>query len=137
MWDLAIPPPFGAQRVCSPPQLMWDLTIRHLQGPTSSLALVTLQSTWDLTIYSSSAPNVLAGTPPSRPNILGSDTICNSQSPPLGDIVFFRLSLNISKTRILWRDFHTLINNVSFSSPTNTRSHIKGRRNWISLGKRS
>ena len=46
---------------------------------------------------------------------------CNRLSPPLTNIVCFgplRIanSLTVSKTRLLGRDFHTLIRNVSFSS---------------------
>ena len=55
--------------------------------------------------------------------VSGSDTICNSLSPPLTNIVLFRLSLNIFKTRLLERGFHTLIKNASFFSPTDVRSH--------------
>ena len=55
------------------------------------------------------------------------DTICNSPSPPLADIVLFGLSLlgfpTRFKTRLLGRDFHTLIKNVLFSSPTDVGSH--------------
>ena len=56
-----------------------------------------------------------------------SDTICNGPSPPLANIVFFGLSLSSFPSRflkrLLGRSFHTLINNVSFSSPTNVGSH--------------
>ena len=51
----------------SPLQLMWDLAIHPLEGPTSLLAH------------------------------LGSDTICNSSSPPLANIVLFGLSLKVLK----------------------------------------
>ena len=64
-------------------------------------------------------PNVLAGTLP----VSGSDTIYNSSSPPLVDIVLFGLSPRGFKTRLLRRGFHTLIRNVSFPSPTNVGYH--------------
>ena len=52
---------------------------------------------------------------------------CNNLSPLLVDIVLFGLSfglpLKVFKTHLLERGFHTLINNVSFSSPTNVGSH--------------
>ena len=57
--------------------------------------------------------------------VSGSDTICNSTSPPLSDIVLFRLPLNVFKTRLLGRGFHTLTKNASFSSPSDARSHIR------------
>ena len=47
----------------------------------------------------------------------------NSPSPPLVDIVLFGLSLKVFKTRLLGRDFHTLINNALFPSPTDVGSH--------------
>ena len=50
---------------------------------------------------------------------------CNSPSPPLADIVLFGRSFKVFKTRLLERGFHTLIKNVSFSSPTDVGSHVK------------
>ena len=51
-----------------------------------------------------------------------SDTIHNSPSPPLVDIVCFApLHIVISLTG--GRGFHTLTRNVSFPSPTDVRSH--------------
>ena len=59
--------------------------------------------------------------------VSGSDTICNSSSPLLADIVFFGLSLSGLpqgfKTRLLGGGFHTLIKNISFSSLANVGSH--------------
>ena len=52
------------------------------------------------------------------------NTICNNPSPPLANIVLFRLSLLGLKTLLLGRGFHTFIKNVSFSSPTDVGSHI-------------
>ena len=67
--------------------------------------------------------------PPSEPNVLvsGFNTICNRPSPPLTDIVHFdplhtAVTHNF-KTCVLKRGFHTLINNVMFTSPIDTRSH--------------
>ena len=100
---------------------MWDLTIHTLQGPMSSLTLVPFYNRC----------GTPQSTPPSGPTSLlthrllstlfrglasslaqcsvsGSDTVCNGPSPPLADIVLFGLSLSC---------FHTLIKNVSFSSP--------------------
>ena len=84
-----------------PLQSMWDLPIHPLRGSAFSLAQRVLSS---------------------------SDTICNSPNPPLLDIVLFELSLSgflsrFFKTRLLGRSFHTLTNNVSFSSPTDVGSH--------------
>ena len=65
-----------------------------------------LQSMWDPPIHPPSGPSVLAGTPPhvhppsglsllvTHSPMSGSDTICNGPSPPLADIVLFRLSLS-------------------------------------------
>ena len=62
--------------------------------------------------------------------VSGSDTICNSPSPPLVNIVFFGLSLSgfLSKflkciCYLLGRGFHTLIKNVSFPSLTDVGSY--------------
>ena len=81
--------------VCSLLQPMWDLTIRPW-GPARTLEY--------------------------RPGS-GSNTICNSQSPPLADIVLCGLSPQGFKTCLIGRGFHTLIRNASFSSPTNMGSH--------------
>ena len=53
----------------------------------------------------------------------GSDTICNSLSSPLADIVLFGVSLKVFKPHRLGRGFHTLIKNISFSSPTDVGFH--------------
>ena len=63
--------------------------------------------------------SVLVGTTP----VFGSDIICNSWSSLLVDIVFFRLSFKVFKTRMVGRDFHTLTKNVSFSFPSDVESH--------------
>ena len=52
-------------------------------------------------------------------------------SPPLANIIPFVFLLNIFKIRLLKRDLHTLINNVSFSSPTNVRSIIHPLTNIV------
>ena len=91
---------------------MWDLTIHPHRGPASSLALRLVSiSLW-------CSASLLAHCP-----IFGSDTICNSSSSWLSNIVLFGLSLNVFKTHLLRRGFHTLIKNVSFSSPTDVESH--------------
>ena len=51
--------------------------------------------------------------------VSSSDTICNSPSPPLVDIVLFGLSLSdfpsrFFKMHLLGRGFHTLIKNIPF-----------------------
>ena len=63
-------------------------------------------------------------------SVSGFDTISNSPNSLLAYIVFFRLVLlgfpsNYFKTRLLGRDFYTLINNASFPSPTDAGSHNK------------
>ena len=55
--------------------------------------------------------------------------LCNRPSPPLTDIVLFglfhfTLPLKVFKTCLLGRDFHTLIKNASFSSPTNVGLNV-------------
>jgi len=91
----------------SPLQPMWDLTIYLPWGPTSSLV---------------------------HYSIPGSDTICNNSSPQLVNIVRFgplrnAVSFTVLKRPLLGRGFHTLLRNISFSFPTNVRSH-----NLIPLG---
>ena len=118
---------------------MWDLTIHPLRGSTSSLTFIPLSNQCGISqSHPPSGSNVLAGTcsslqsmwdliihPPSslvsslaHRLVSGSDTICNNPSPPLVDIVLFGLSLKVFKMCLLEGGFHTLINNVSFSSPT-------------------
>ena len=99
MWDLTIQPPSGPSVLTdtrSPLQSMWDLTIHALQGSTSSVAHHPMSDSY---------------------------TICNSPSPSLANIVIFELSLKVFKTRLLGGSFYTLVNNVSFSSPTNVGSN--------------
>ena len=114
-----------------PPQPMWDLTI-HLPSVPSVFAGTRslLQSMWDPPIYHLQGPaslmaHCLVSTPLqgsasslAHRTVSGSDTICNSPSPPLADIVLFGLSLKVFKTRLQGRGFYTLIKNVSLSSPT-------------------
>ena len=108
-----------------------------LRGPAFSLALIpfsnrcgTPQSTLLrcpvslLAYHLVSTP--LRGSASSLAHCLvsGSDTIYNSQSPLLADIVFFGLSLKVFKTSLLGRGFHTLIKNALFSSPTDVKSQL-------------
>ena len=51
------------------------------------------------------------------------DTICNGSSLPSADISLFKLFLEVFKTCLLGRGFHTLIKNASFSSPIDVGSH--------------
>ena len=92
----------------SPPQSMWDITIRPLRGPASLLAHSLM-----------SMPHWGSTFSMTHRLVSGSDSICNSPSLPLADIVLFGLSLKNFKTHLLGRGFHALIKNVSFSSPTN------------------
>ena len=78
---------------------MWDLTIHPLGGLASSLT---------------------------HRSVTGSDTICNSPSPPLANIVLFGLSLLGFKSCLRRRGFHT--ENSSFSSSTDVGSHINPLR---------
>ena len=58
--------------------------------------------------------------------VSGSDTICNSSSLPIIDIILFGLfgiSLKVFKTRLLGRVFHTLIKNASFFFSTDVGSY--------------
>ena len=100
-----------------------------------------LQSMWDpYQIHPPSGPafllahrlvsTPLRGTTSSLAHhpVSGSDSICNGPSPPLVDIVLFRLSLSsfplrFFKTRLLGRGFHTLIKGVSFSFQTDVGYH--------------
>ena len=106
----------------------------HLSlGPSVHASIRSLlQSTWDPPIHPLLGPSVLADTPPRvhHPSGLSlltstspSDVICNSPSPPLVDIVLFRLSLKVFKMCLLGREFHTLIKNALFSFSTDARSH--------------
>ena len=115
------PPPFGAQR----PRWHSFLPPIDVEPPPNPPPL---------------GPSVLTGTPPcvyplrgtarrlAHCPVSGSDTICNDPDPPLADIVLLGLSLSgfpfraspqSFKTRLLGQGFHTLINDVLFSSPTN------------------
>ena len=96
---------------------MWDLQSIPLWGPASLLAHCLVST--PLRGSASSLTHRL---------VSGFDPIYNSPSPPLVDIILFGLSLSgfpsrFLKTRLLGRDFHTLIKNASFFSPTNVGSH--------------
>ena len=126
--------PLQLTMVCSPLQLMCDITIHPFRAQSQSTPLgpnvlasthLFLQSMWDrppnpsplgpaslLTHRFVSIP--LRGTArrlAHRP-VSGSNTNCNAPDPPLADIVLFGLS-----------GFHTLINGGLFSSPTNVGHH--------------
>ena len=89
---------------------MWDLTIYPSWGPASSLA---------------------------HRLVSGSDTIRNSSSQPLVDIVHFcplHIAVNLTILKHIWKGFHTLIRNISFPSPTHVGYHIVVQDNdFISL----
>ena len=100
---------------CSSSQPRWDFTIHLLWNPVFSLTHRLVS-----TFFRSSA-SLLAYCP-----VFGSDTICNSSSLPIIDIILFELfgiSLKVFKTRLLWRVFHTLIKNVSFFFSTDMWSY--------------
>ena len=122
----------------SPPQPMWDLTIHpSILARTHSLS----QSMWDPLIHPFEAQHScwhIASCPPpfgvqplspslAHHPVFNSNTICNSSSPPRTDIVLFGFSLlnslKVLKRVLLGRGFHTLIKNVSLSSPTDIGSH--------------
>jgi len=112
----------------SPPKPMLDHTIYPLRPRVLASTHSLLQSMWDLPIHpfwtSVFASTLLHVHPLSRLSLLAG----TSPSPPLADIVLlafpFGLPLKIFKTCMLGRGFHTLIKNVSFSSPTEVRSHV-------------
>ena len=120
----------------SPPQPTWDLTIHSPSRPSVLVGTRSLlQSKWDPPNPPPLSPNVLAGTPP-RVHPLRGSTSSLAHRPmsssdtitPFADIVLFEFSLSdfpsrFFKTRLLGRGFHTLINNASFSSPTDVGSH--------------
>ena len=61
----------------------------EISTPLQGILRFSLQPMWDLTIHPlGGLVSSLAHSPMS-----GSDTICNSPSPPLADIVLFRFSL--------------------------------------------
>ena len=84
--------------LCSPSQPMWDLTIHHFQGPASSLALVSFFNQCGISQFTPlrGPTSLLAHYP-----VSSSDTICNSPSPPLADIVLFGLSPSGFSSRFL------------------------------------
>ena len=88
-----------------PLQPMWDLTIHPPSGPTVLPGTRSLlQPMWDPSIHPPSGPSVFAGTPsrvhPSWGSVsllahslvFATNTICNSLSSPLADIVLNGLS---------------------------------------------
>ena len=98
-----------------PLQLMWNLLIHLLWGLASLLAHRPVSTPLRGSAFS------LAHRP-----VAGSDTICNSPSISLANIVLFGLSFSDFKTlpHLLGRDFHILIKNASFLSPTDMGSYI-------------
>ena len=140
MWDLTTHPPLGLSELHSRLQPMWDLTIHSPLEPSFLAGTRSLfQSMWDHSIHPLSRSSVLAGTSPHVHPLRGStsllahrpvpdsDTICNSPSLPLEDIVLLDFSFQASphgfKMHLIGRGFHTLIKNAAFSSPTDVRSH--------------
>ena len=140
MWDLTIHPSSGPN-IFIDTQLLFTTDVGSHNPPPSEPSVLTgalssLPSMWDPPIQF---------TPPSRPIIhvhplrvsasslahcpvSGSNTIYNNSSPPLADIVLFRLPISGFSSmfflkRPLGRGFHTLIKNVSFFSPTDVESH--------------
>ena len=93
---------------------MWDLTIHPIWGPASSLALIPFSNRCGTS--TKSTPLRASVSLLTHRSVSGSDTICNNSSPPLADIVLFGLPLKVFKTCQFGRGFHTLINDVSFSS---------------------
>ena len=109
---------------------MWDLTIHpHLRLSVLAGTRILLQSTWDPPIHSPLWPSIFADTLPGvhplwgstsslvhRP-VSGLDTIRNSPSSPLVDIVLFGLSLSSFPNASTRERFHTFIKNRTFRSP--------------------
>ena len=109
--------------VCSPPQLMWDITIHPPSGPSVLTGTLSfLRSMWDCPQIHP-PPHLGPVSLLAHRSVFGSDTIYNTPDPPLADIVLFGLSLLGFKTRLLGEGFHTLINGDLFSSPTNVGHH--------------
>ena len=137
---------FGSQR------LLWHSFLFLIDvgpppplGPATLLSFLPPINVGPHQIHPPLGPSVLAGTsphvhpPPSglmstplRDSVslfvgtLHFDTICNG--PPLANIVLFgafpfTTPLKVFKTRLVGRDFHTLIESVSFSSTTDVESH--------------
>ena len=143
MWDLTIHSPLEPSFLAGTRSLfqsMWDLPIHSPLEPSVLASTRSfLQSMWDHSIHPLSRSSVLAGTSPHVHPLRGStsllahrpvpdsDTICNSPSLPLEDIVlldfFFQASSQGFKMHLIGRGFHTLIKNAAFSSPTDVRSH--------------
>ena len=123
-------------------QPIWDLTIHPLRANILTSTHFLLQSIWDPPIQTPLEPSILAGTPPRVHPLWDSASLLEHRSVstlipfvtaqstasrycPLWTFLF-GLSLKIFKTRLLKRGFHTLIKNVSFSSPTDAGSHNYG-----------
>ena len=105
---------------------MWDITIHLLRGQRPTIKSTPLCGQHPYLAHR------LVSTPFKEGreswHIVSSDTICDNPDPPLADIVLFGLSLSgfspqDYKTRLLGEGFHTLINGVLFSSPTNMGHH--------------
>ena len=77
----------------------------------------SLQPTWGLTIYSPCGPVSSIA----HRLVSGSNVICKNLSPPLVDTCHRQFHNSIMC--LLGRGFHTLIKNLSFSSPTDVGSH--------------
>ena len=99
MWDLTIlpHPHFKAQRPCwhsfpSPINVGSHNPPPPLRGPTSLLALIPLSNRCGI---SQSTPPPFGAQRPRWHTVwcFDSDTICSSPSPPLADIILFKLSL--------------------------------------------
>ena len=118
MWDLTIHPPSESSILVgthSLLQLMRDPTIHPPSEPASLLAHHLVSTPlWD-------SASSLAHRP-----VFGFDTIYNSPSPPLVNIIFFGLFRSGFPSNASARERfpHTLIKNVSFSSPTDVGSHV-------------
>ena len=95
----------------------------HYQGSASSLALIPLSNRYEISQSTPFGPAFLLA----HRSVSGFDTIFNRPNLPLADVVLFGFPFRYSpqgfKTRLLGRGFHTLINNASFSSPTDVGSH--------------
>ena len=125
----------------SPPQLMWDITI-HPPSRPSVLASTRsfLISMWEPhQIHLLLGPSILTGTPPRAYLHSGNNLLIDILSGVwLSSLGFpFQASPQDLKTRMLVRDFHTLIKGVSFSYPTNEEHHTNNSEviYLISLGR--
>ena len=148
MWDLIIHPlrgptsslahrpVSGSYTICNRPNPPLTYIVRFGPRPHSFKTCLLGRSFHTLikNALFSSPTNVGSHNPPPlgpasslehRP-MSGSETICNRLSPPLANNLRFGPQPHGFKTHLLGRGFHTLIKNVSFSSPTNVGSHLLG-----------